>query len=358
MRILFVNRHRADVIGGSEIQCDLLARRLTGLGHEVTYAVMQPRRPTGEVYEEPYTCMPIRAPVMDAFGRILDAARPEVVYWRFNKHGLMGAARRARRAGATFVFAFSHDEDGQPWPPLPRVEGSGAVRWRRRAGAWRRQAVNALEWLGHAWVNGHVLQHAGQRVRVFRRPTRLIRSSVLTEVVPFAHPRPYVAWVANLKPRKRPEAFLALARALAGEGVDFVAVGALQDERYRGWQDGTDLPPGFHYLGARPPAEANGVVAGARFVVLTCEPEGFPNVLMQAWRQGRPTLTLDYDPEGLIRANGLGAVARDPAELERVAREWIRTPPSFPDLEAFARATFSVEANAEALLDFCRELRR
>lgn len=218
--------------------------------------------------------------------------------------------------------------------------------------------MNAVEWLGHAWVNGHVLQHAGQRVRGFRRPTRLIRSSVLTELVPFSHPRPYVAWVANLKPRKRPEAFLALARALTGEGVDFVAVGALQHERYRDWAGGTGFPPGFHYLGARSPAEANGVVAGARFVVLTCEPEGFPNVLMQAWRQGVPTLTLDYDPEDLIRTHGLGAVARDAAELERVAREWTRTPPSFPDLETYARATFSVEANAEALLGFCRSLRK
>jgi glycosyltransferase involved in cell wall biosynthesis len=354
MRFLFANRHRADVVGGSEIQCDLLARRLTELGHAVTYAVMQPGR---EAYDEPYPCVPVQEPAQKTFGRVLREVRPEVVYWRFNKHGLLGAARRARRSGATFVFAFSHDDDGRPWPPLQLEARAGGASWRRLGGAWKRQLGNALGWLGHAWVDGHVLQHADQAVRVFRRPTRRIRSSVMTETVPFDHPRPFVAWVANLKPRKRPEAFLELARALAGEGVDFLAVGALQHERYREWASGVGFPPGLRYLGPRTPAEANGVVAAARFVVLTCEPEGFPNVLMQAWRQGRPTLTLAYDPEGLIREHRLGAVARDTGELERLAREWIRTPPDFPHLQDFARANFSVETNAAALLAFCRELR-
>ncbi len=38
MKIVIVNQHIQDVIGGSEIQCDLIAANLTSLGHQVTYA--------------------------------------------------------------------------------------------------------------------------------------------------------------------------------------------------------------------------------------------------------------------------------------------------------------------------------
>ena len=41
-------------------------------------------------------------------------------------------------------------------------------------------------------------------------------------------------------------------------------------------------------------------------MVHTCKPEGFSNNFIQAWNQGKPTITLEFDPDGLIEKFGLG----------------------------------------------------
>jgi len=297
MKLLIVNRHRDDTVGGSEIQCDLIARYLHARGHAVTYAVMDPRR---GAYSVPYESVPLTAPAALSFGRLVRRRRPDVVYWRFNKPGLLACALQARLAGAKVLFALSHDEDTRFWTPLRIRADPGAPAWRRTARyarAWWRRLEDCVDHAGHRLVHGHVAQHADQAAGLPPATTRVIRSSVLEDREPFEHERAYVVWVANVKPRKRPERFVELARALADEPVDFLAVGALQDPAFAWLARPDRVPPSFRFLGERSPAQVNGIIASSLFLVLTCEPEGFPNVLMQAWNQARPALALGYDPE-------------------------------------------------------------
>lgn len=314
MRILIVNRHREDVVGGSEIQCDQIARELARRGHEVAYAVMEPRR---ERYAAPYPCLVVESS-RTAFEEALARWRPEVVYWRFNRRGLRAALGAARRAGAVFLNAL----------------------------ACRR-------------VDGFVVQHRGQARGLPEERTRVIHNSAYATAGAFRWPRPYVAWVANVKSRKRPERFVELARALADEPFDCLAVGALQDRRYAWLADRSRVPARFHYLGALPPEEVNALIAGARCVVLTCEPEGFPNVLLQAWQLGVPTASLAYDPDGLIAAHELGAVAGTVPELAAAVRRLASDEPARTALAARARALveaqFSLAANVRALEAFAAE---
>lgn len=362
MKFLIVNRHRDDTVGGSEIQCDLIARELQARGHDVTYAVMRPR---GALSTSPYPCVALRPPVALAFGRVLRAVRPDVVYWRFNKAHLLACALQARLARAVFVFACSHDDDtrafgtssGAPPTGSPRA-GGRALLGRLRRAWWRLEG--GLNSLGHALADGHVAQHRGQAEGLRAETTRVIHSSVLSERAPFRWQRPFVVWVANLKARKRPEAFLELARALADEPLDFLAVGALQDPRYAYFGEPGRLPANLHWLGARSPAEVNGIIAAARFLVLTCEPEGFPNVSMQAWDQGRAVVSLAYDPEDLIRDQGLGYVEGSPAALAQRVRALNRDEGEREAIGARAREvvgrTFTAGANVAELERFCREL--
>jgi glycosyltransferase involved in cell wall biosynthesis len=358
MKILIVNRHRDDVVGGSEIQCDLIATHLTARGHALTYAVMRPARAT---YARPYACVPIGAPAALHLGRLLRRLRPDVVYWRFNKAHLLSTALQARLAGAVFLLALSHDDDTRFWPAAPaRSSGPRRGAWRRGAQRTWLRLAGALEATGQWLAHGFVAQHGDQARRLPPGRTRTIRSSVLTESVPFAWPRPYVAWVANLKARKRPERFVELAARLADEPVDFLAVGALQDARYAYMGEPGRVPPNFRYLGARTPAEANGFIAASELLVLTCDPEGFPNVLMQAWNAGRATLSQGYDPEGLIAANELGAVADSTPALAAATRRLLCDGPARAAIgeraRAFAARNFALAANAEALEAFCAEL--
>jgi len=59
-------------------------------------------------------------------------------------------------------------------------------------------------------------------------------------------------------------------------------------------------------LGEKPLREVNGILRGALFLVHTCQPEGFPNVLIQAWMQGKATVSLAYDPDRLIQTQQFG----------------------------------------------------
>jgi glycosyltransferase involved in cell wall biosynthesis len=51
--------------------------------------------------------------------------------------------------------------------------------------------------------------------------------------------------------------------------------------------------------------------ARARVLVTTSEVEGFPNVLIEAWKTATPVASLRIDPDGLIRQHGAGFVADD-----------------------------------------------
>lgn len=346
LRLVLVNRHREDMLGGSELQCDQIAAELARRGHAVTYAVRLPRRTS---YARPYPCVPVAD--LAAFERLLAEARPEAVYWRFNRSDLRAALGLTHAAGARFVLALSHDDDTRVLP--------------RRSDLWPPQRI--LRALSAGWnalarggIDGFVAQHAGQARGLPPERTRVIHNSAFVEATPFTWPRPYVAWVANLKRRKRPERFVALARAAAASGLDFLAVGALQDRSYAWLGERARVPDSFHWLGALPPGAANGVIAGAEALVLTCEPEGFPNVLLQAWSLARPTLALAYDPDDLIARHALGAVAPDEATLARELLRLHADPEARAACGARARELvareFSLGPNVDALERFLRAL--
>jgi glycosyltransferase involved in cell wall biosynthesis len=347
LRIVLVNRHRADVLGGSEIQCDQIAAELARRGHAVTDAVRAPRRTR---YETPYSAEPV--PELADLARLLEREHPKVVYWRFNRAGLLAATRLAHAHGAQLVLALSHDDDTRvlprardPWPPR-RAARALVAGW--NAGA-------------RTHIDGGRARRAGQARGLPPERTRVIHNSAFVTAAPFAWPRPYVAWVANLKARKRPEHFVELARALCDSGHDFLAVGALQDRRYAWLGERTRVPANFHWLGARAPEETNGVIAAAEALVLTCEPEGFPNVLLQAWSLGRPTLTLAYDPDALIATHALGGVATSELELATRLRRLLAAPEERAAIGTRARELvlreFSLTPNVDALEEFLLGIR-
>jgi glycosyltransferase involved in cell wall biosynthesis len=186
---------------------------------------------------------------------------------------------------------------------------------------------------------------------------------------PFTWPRPYVAWVGNLKPRKRPELIPRIADALAPHGIDLVVAGPAQDVRYR-WLTGSQTAhPNLHHVGTPTPQGITGLLAGARCLAVTAMPEGFSNVMIQAWWGGTPTVTLDYDPDGVVASEGLGAVAGGdgPADVQRFLDHVVRfatagaTADATADdadvaasgvrAAAFARANFSADGVLDALED-------
>ena len=51
MKVLLVNRHMDTILGGSEIQCDLIARKLLEFGHQVSYLALQSKNTLSHEYK-------------------------------------------------------------------------------------------------------------------------------------------------------------------------------------------------------------------------------------------------------------------------------------------------------------------
>jgi glycosyltransferase involved in cell wall biosynthesis len=367
LKVALVNHHRSDFLGGSEIQCDLIASGLTRFGHEVVYLAVN-GRDSGD--DTPYRTTPVESFGLLKMWRILREIRPDVVYWRHNKKGLFVSALAAKLLGIKFAYSMSHVCDSRIW------ENSGTRPFETFRGALRNAKspkgvlkslpalteplYSAVNYLAIPFfVDGVVCQVRDMLGKLPVRKQTAIRNSMASAGVEFSWHRPFVLWVANIKPKKNPEKFQELARTLAHLDVDFLMIGAIQDKRY---QYLTQLEEGgnFHYLGARHPSEVNGVLASSLFLVHTCNPEGFPNNLIQAWLQGKPTISLYYDPESTIESNGMGFLSRDFETLVSQSRRLIEDPDLRGEMGRRARAyseeNFNTEKNVRKLEQFLLQL--
>jgi hypothetical protein len=350
MRIAIVNRHLRDGAGGSELQCDLIARGLVDRGHEVVHLVAS--EGDAQLDDLPYRCVRVGGDADVLLAECLTWA-PDVVYWRMNRLGLPPFVAGCRSAGVPVVFAASHIDDLVPWPrrSWPAVRrGAGGMKdhfgelrsrlaERRSYGALRSCAALAVQredFLGRAPVERQAV----------------VRNTASDVASPFTWPRPYVAWVANLKRRKRPELIERIAERIAPHGVDLLVAGAVHEERYRDLLAGAG--DAVHHLGVLDQAAVNGLVAGARCVAVTAEEEGFSNVLIHAWWNGTATVSLEHDPDGLIATHDLGTSAEGHLGslldgIERCVTDPDATAQAGSRAAALARRLFAADANLDAL---------
>ena len=310
LHVAVVNRHPDDTIGGSELQCDLFARGLVARGHRVTYVALHADTSAADPAEEPYARVRLDPDASRDASTIADAivaSGADVVYWRYGRQQLDGVAARLARAPrqVPLVLAVAHVDDVSRWPSSPPVRGG----LRDIAADVRHRLAHRRSWRAFRDVAAIAAQREDFLGRVPVGVQRHVPNVVDPTTVPFVWPRPYVAWVASIKPRKRPEQLVPLARALAEHDVDLLVAGRVSDERYRALAVHDPAVPNLHPLGPLPPAEAAGLIAGARCLAVTFRPEGLSNAVIQAWWHGVPTVSLDYDPDGAIERLGIGAVA-------------------------------------------------
>ena len=344
MKVVIINTHIAHSVGGSELQCDLLAQGLHERGHEVVYVATS--RIPSDVKGYAYEVMPVQ----DSATSLTEAAlttRPDVVYWRYNKHHFRAVSSALAAAGIPMVFAVAHINDLLPWAVKP---GTAGLR------GWVRQLQRRLQarWEHAGFRHVHALTTLNREFLPLSpvADAHYVPNGMSAKAEPFQWPRPYVAWVANIKPAKQPALFVEAARALTDHGIDALMVGHIQSGGYDWLTDPDRVPPNFHYLGPRTPNEVNGLLAGSRLHVHTCQPEGFGNVFIQAWMQGRPSVSLAFDPGGYIQEQGLGAVAGGNVDtFIRQVFDWATQPQRSDETgeraRAFARKTFSVDAMVE-----------
>jgi glycosyltransferase involved in cell wall biosynthesis len=325
LKVLILARHLSRGLGGIEIQCDLIARMLTSQGHSVLYGAAGGHEAGGH---RSYPIADWSVGDRLALERLIEGFRPDIVYLRHNKRSFRATARVASRKGATVVFAASSLQDVRKWA---YHRSNGPLGPRRLASiAW--QCVKSRwNWTGFRWVAGAVSLNSEYTDRLPIGLRVHIPDSMETDSDPFVWPRPFVAWVAQLKDYKHPEDYVELARRCADTNIDFLMAGGIISSRYRWIADRQATPPNFHYLGELTPRAVNGLLRTSLALVHTCDPEGFGNNFIQAWQQGKPSLSLRFDPGGTITRFGLGTVPGSLDGLEHDLRalladeSWRRT---------------------------------
>lgn len=364
MKILIINQHPHDYIGGSEIQCDLIAHYLHKLGHHVFYGIANPLRNN---YECDYNCIPIKKPFIISYAALVKQSRPDIIYWRFNKkHLFFGAVLIAKKFKIRFVFAITSFCDTERWiwsgtKPLSYKANPKEKCWKiKPLLKWIRSLALPIK---SAWnYNGFYLVDACVTLRtdlVEKLPIKreiCIYDSMRSEYRSFEWKRPYVLWVANLKSQKNPEKFVELAEHFEESGVDFLMVGKIQDNHYAYLQSSENLPRNLYYLGPKSLEEVNGMLKSSLFLVHTCDPEGFGNNFIQAWLQAKPTISLYFDPESIIIDNQLGFVSGSVEQMVKDVKKLIEDQKLRIEIgqraKNFAQQHFDPELNVRKLEEF------
>lgn len=139
------------------------------------------------------------------------------------------------------------------------------------------------------------------------------------QIIPNMHPLPIekkhkerplkIAWVANLKEWKQPHLFIELVKKFANiTSIQFKMIGRDSDDKYQNQlrQQYLDLP-NFEYIGEKSIAQVNYILNQSHILINTSLPkEGFPNSFIQAWLRSVPTISLNVDPDDVIKKYRLG----------------------------------------------------
>jgi glycosyltransferase involved in cell wall biosynthesis len=318
--------------GGAEYQISLLAAELTGAqGYQVHFVThfenVGQRRDYRITRVGDGGPIPMLGYLMEArpLYQALASIRPAVIYQRV-ACGYTGiCAYFSRRNAVPMIWHVSHDTD----VGREALDGS-----RNMLRAWLEKS--AVRW-GARHASGIVVQTQHQAellLENYRRPA--------AAVIPNFHPAvaqridkrgiPTVLWIANLKPWKRPEMFVRLAKQLQSiENLRFIMVGSpAAGTGNRAWQDALlkeiQASPNIEFLGQKTQDEVNELLARAHVFVNTSRHEGFPNTFIQAWAREAAVVSLGVDPDGVLAKRGVGIAARSEAELAAAVRRLIENP--------------------------------
>lgn len=325
--------HRQHGIGGEQVQHTLLARALARRGHTVSMVVADYGQGAVETIDgitlhrahglnEGLPVLRFVHPRITKLWAALQRADAEVYYVSCASNQLGVVARFAQLHRRRLVFRIAHDSDCNPATLL-------IPNWRDK---------KLYEWgLRRADV---VLAQSAQQARALKQHYGLdsLLAAMLVDappqVLPLARRDVDVLWVNNLRPFKRPELALALARRLAPWQLHMIGgpqAGheALFDEIARQARG----VPNLHFHGQVPYQEVNAFYERARVFVNTSDQEGFPNSYLQAWRRGTPVVAF-FDPDGVIAARGLGRAVDDLDAMSQAVIQLLSEPETWAEASA------------------------
>lgn len=355
LKVIIINKHPQDSLGGSEIQCDIIASKLLAFGHDVVYIALKGKGS----YKTEYPVIKVALKGRDIANLVIKE-KPDIVYWRHNKKVFYSSVKRIKKAGIPVIFAVSHIGDTKKWRSL---KGNKKSLFDIRYYASNFYLIIKAYWnhKGFKYIDGLTVNNKSHLSLLNVKLKEYIPNSNTTSLEKFQWNKPYIVWVANLKARKRPEIYIELAKKLSTHNIDFLMIGNIQHKDYEYIRHRENLPNNLHYLGSKSVLEVNGVIKNSICLVHTCKPEGFPGNFIQSWLQGKPTVSLEFDPGGLIESKKMGFVSGNNmdqfiADTKKLIEDEELRQQLGENAYKYAMKHHNPETNVKKLLSFMREI--
>jgi glycosyltransferase involved in cell wall biosynthesis len=170
------------------------------------------------------------------------------------------------------------------------------------------------------------------------------------EVLPLERRDIPLLWVSNIQQLKRPEIFIELARALGDRAASMVGgTYAGAQELYDTTRASAAQVPSLTFHGRLAYRATGQLFDRARVFVNTSDIEGFPNTFLQSWIRGVPVVSF-FDPDGIIKREGLGYAVADLGEMTEAARRLTADPLLWQEVSARCRAFMSRRHGEEQIV--------
>lgn len=317
--------------GGAEIQAHLLANYFIKKGHKVNYICYGSKNDLIQ-YENNYIIHEVKKPfkIRNVFSylnkydiyRLLDNINPDLIYQR----------------GVNFADLISSYGEKNNVPVISGISEDNLC-------CTNKITIN-LEGGLNIMMN-HILKRYYSKsdfvISQSEKQKKLLKKNfnVNSVVIPNGHEVPsndlnksqfpLVLWIANIKKWKQPEIFLKLASRLIDTEAKFIYCGrSSSDGNYQNkLQRDTSILPNVKYLGEVPFRKTNYLMSKSSVFVNTSaslensgfgRTEGFPNTYIQAWFRETPTVTLNFDPDNLIKKYKMGFHSKNFDQLVKDVR--------------------------------------
>ena len=292
------------VVGGAEVQQAVLARLFRRAGYRVSVICQsfgQPERTEVDgievhtLYRQDDGLPVLRFfhPRLTRMWRALREVDADIYYQRSAAHLTGIIAEFCRRHGKRSIYAGASDRDFDP--------GRQQIQYRRDRWLFE-HGLRAVDRI----VAQNALQQEACR-RHYGREAVVIPSCYEVPPGSKVDREDLVLWVGTIHTYKQPEMLLEIARRLPKRRFVMIGGSAAPGERLRqGYfeaiRDEAARLPNVEFKGFQPLAEVESWFDRASVLVNTSVYEGMPNIFLQAWARGIPTVaTVDVGAEGVYQ---------------------------------------------------------
>jgi glycosyltransferase involved in cell wall biosynthesis len=236
----------------------------------------------------------IKYPYAGNLLRALNRLKPDVIYQRSGMAFTGIAAYYAQKNNCRFIFHAAKEDDVQPV----------AVPWKRF----------------YLIPEFKLMQYGIRKAGIIIAQTQMQAKKIAENygktamVIPNGHPVPkdckksraeiIILWIGNWKPVKQPEIFVKLAEKIGFMGkLHFIMVGRKNnyDELVvKARRNNIEV------MGEIPNDKVNELLENAHILVNTSKHEGFSNTFIQAWMRRVPVISLNADPDAILKRKEIG----------------------------------------------------